>query len=41
VTFAGGTGRFELASGDAEVAGTVDVSTGVGSGRWEGTISRP
>lgn len=37
--FAGGTGRFVDASGPAVVTGSVDVVTGAGSGRWDGTIS--
>lgn len=38
-TFAGGSGRFEDASGQAVVTGTVDIGTGEGAGRWDGTIS--
>lgn len=38
-TFTGGTGRFEHASGDAVVTGTVDTSTGGGDGSWDGVIS--
>jgi len=38
-TFTGGTGRFEDASGDATVAGTVNTTTGAGDGSWDGTIS--
>lgn len=38
-TFNGGTGRFERASGEAVVTGTVDVNTGRGIGRWAGMIS--
>jgi hypothetical protein len=37
--FTGGTGRFDGASGEAEVTGSLDVRTGAGDGRWEGTIS--
>jgi hypothetical protein len=40
-TFVGGSGRFEHAAGSAVVTGTIDAVTGVGSGRWEGTITRP
>ena len=39
VTFTGGTGRFDDASGRATVTGSVDLGTGTGEGRWEGTIS--
>ena len=38
--FAGGTGRFEDASGQATVTGSLDVRTGAGEGAWEGTVSR-
>ena len=38
-TFSGGTGRFEDASGDAVVTGTVDTATGGGDGSWDGAIS--
>jgi hypothetical protein len=38
-TFVGGTGRFENASGRAVVTGTVNTETGMGHGRWDGTIS--
>ena len=37
--FTGGTGRFDGASGEAVVTGSLDVRTGAGDGRWEGTIS--
>jgi hypothetical protein len=37
--FTGGTGRFDGASGQAVVTGTLDVRTGEGSGAWDGTIS--
>ena len=38
-TFTGGSGRFVQASGEAVVTGTLDVRTGAGDGRWDGTIS--
>jgi len=38
-TFTGGSGRFVGASGEAVVTGTLDVRTGAGDGRWDGTIS--
>jgi len=38
-TFTGGSGRFAGASGEAVVTGTLDVRTGAGDGRWDGTIS--
>jgi hypothetical protein len=38
-TFTGGTGRFEDAGGEATVTGSVDLGTGAGDGRWEGTIT--
>lgn len=37
--FASGSGRFEGASGEAVVTGSLDVRTGAGDGRWEGRIS--
>jgi hypothetical protein len=37
--FTGGIGRFDGASGQAVVTGTLDVRAGVGNGSWEGTIS--
>jgi len=37
--FTGGTGRFDGATGDAVVTGSLDVRTGAGDGKWEGTIS--
>jgi len=38
-TFDGGTGRFEGASGEAVVTGTVNTTTGAGDGSWDGVIS--
>ena len=38
-TFTGGSGRFVGASGEAVVTGTLDVRTGAGDGRWDGTIA--
>ena len=38
-SFTGGTGRFEDAGGEATVTGSVDLGTGAGDGRWEGTIT--
>ena len=37
--FAGGTGRFDGAGGQAVVTGTINSVTRVGSGRWAGSIS--
>ena len=37
--FIGGSGRFDGATGQAVVTGSLDVRTGAGDGRWEGTIS--
>jgi hypothetical protein len=37
--FTGGTGRFDGASGEAVVTGSLDVRTVSGSGEWDGTIS--
>jgi hypothetical protein len=37
--FTGGSGRFDGATGQAVVTGSLDVRTGGGDGRWEGTIS--
>ena len=37
--FTGGTRRFGGASGEAVVTGSLDVRTGAGDGKWEGTIS--
>ncbi|PYP78098.1 MAG: hypothetical protein DMD35_12380 [Gemmatimonadetes bacterium] len=37
--FTGGTGRFDGASGQAIVTGSLDVRTGAGDGQWEGTVS--
>jgi hypothetical protein len=39
VTFAGGTGRFENATGTATVHGSFDLTTGSGPTDWEGVIS--
>ena len=41
VTFDGGTGRFENATGTATVQGSFDVTTGSGPADWEGMISLP
>jgi hypothetical protein len=37
--FTSGTGRFDGATGQAVVTGSLDVRTGGGQGRWDGTIS--
>ena len=37
--FTGGSGRFDGATGQAVVTGSLDVRTGGGQGRWDGTIS--
>jgi hypothetical protein len=37
--FTGGSGRFDGATGQAVVTGSLDVRTGAGDGRWDGTIS--
>lgn len=37
--FTGGSGRFDGATGQAVVTGSLDVRTGGGDGQWEGTIS--
>jgi hypothetical protein len=37
--FTGGTGRFDGASGQAMVTGSLDVRTGAGDGAWEGMLS--
>jgi hypothetical protein len=39
VTFVGGTGRFEHATGTATVHGSFDVTTGSGPADWVGQIS--
>jgi hypothetical protein len=39
VTFSGGTGRFENATGTATVRGSFDVTTGSGPADWKGVIS--
>jgi hypothetical protein len=41
VAFAGGTGRFTDATGEATVLGTIDIRIGGGTGDWEGEISNP
>jgi hypothetical protein len=41
VQFAGGTGRFEDATGDVTVLGIIDVTTLAGTGDWLGEISLP
>ena len=38
-TFAGGSGRFADATGEAVVTGTVNTTTGGGDGSWDGMIS--
>ena len=37
--FTGGSGRFDGATGQAVVTGSLDVRTGSGDGRWEGAMS--
>lgn len=37
--FTGGTGRFDGATGDAVVTGSLDVRTSAGDGQWEGNLS--
>lgn len=39
MTITGGTGRFEGATGRADVAGSVDQSTGTGTFSFDGTIT--
>ena len=39
VTFTGGTGRFEGATGTATVNGIFDANTGAGPADWEGRIT--
>lgn len=39
VTFTGGTGRFDGATGSATVRGTFDDNTGAGPADWDGTIT--
>ena len=39
VTFTGGTGRFEGATGTATVNGIFDATTGAGPADWDGTIT--
>jgi len=39
VTFTGGTGRFEGATGSATVQGIFDANTGAGPADWDGTIT--
>jgi len=39
VTFAGGSGRFEEASGEATTLGTIDLVTGATAADWEGVLS--
>jgi hypothetical protein len=41
VTFVGGTGRFEGATGTATVNGIFDANTGAGPADWNGTITLP
>jgi hypothetical protein len=41
VTFAGGTGRFEGATGTATVNGIFDANTGAGPADWNGMITFP
>lgn len=41
VTFVGGTGRFEGATGTATVNGIFDANTGAGPADWDGVITFP
>lgn len=41
VTFTGGTGRFEGATGTATVQGVFDATTGAGPADWNGMITFP
>ncbi|MBE2222348.1 MAG: hypothetical protein IAF02_12445 [Anaerolineae bacterium] len=41
IEFTGGNGRFQNATGSAEITGTINVVTFEYNGRIEGTISRP
>ncbi len=41
IEFTGGTGRFQNATGSADIAGTIDVTTFVYNGRIHGSISQP
>ena len=41
IEFTGGNGRFQNATGRAEIVGTIDVTTFAYNGRIEGIVSRP